>query len=58
VRDGEKYDEEAMEIYDDETGDVLICTFPGLARTAQDENGGKFTVRTVKARILLQSAFD
>ena len=55
---GEEYNENCTEVTnEDETGRVLLCTFPGLARTIKKDNQVS-DVLVVKARAMLESAFE
>ena len=55
---GEEYKENFTEVAnEDETGRVLLCTFPGLARTIKKDNEVS-EVLIVKARAMLESAFE
>jgi len=56
VDGGDHYDESLVEIADEETGLISICTFPGLSRTVKNEDG-EVVARAVKASAILQSAF-
>lgn len=48
------FDPERMDIVDEESGPVYLCTFPGL--TKQKQKGGE-VYNVVKASVVLQSAF-
>ena len=55
---GEEHNENCTEVAnEDETGRVLLCTFPGLARTIKKDNEVS-DVLVVKARAMLESAFE
>ena len=57
IANGEdRFDPESMEIKEDDTGPVYLCTFPGLARTIKKDNeSGKTVVWSVKASVVLKS---
>jgi hypothetical protein len=55
---GEEYNDNTTEVTnEDETGRVLLCTFPALARTIKQGNVVS-NVLVVKARAMLESAFE
>jgi hypothetical protein len=54
---GEQFDADSMEVADEESGLVYLCTFPGLARTIKREKEtGKGIINAVKAKVVLSSS--
>jgi hypothetical protein len=54
---GEQFDADSMELADEESGLVYLCTFPGLARTIKREKEtGKEIINAVKSKVVLSSS--
>lgn len=54
---GVQFDPDSMDMADEESGPVYLCTFPGLARTIKRENEtGKEIINAVKAKVVLSSS--
>lgn len=53
ARRGEKFDSESMQTRLEETGPVSVCTFPGMAKSVERDQG-RYVIHAAKALVILQ----